>query len=81
MNDKEIMENLLQTAKGACDLYLHGSIESATPNIHQTFQSALNDALCMQNEIYSQMSGHGWYPSETEQPQRIAQVKQKYAMG
>lgn len=34
-NDQQIMENLLLTTKGVCDLYLHGAIESATPNVHQ----------------------------------------------
>ena len=34
MNDKEIMEGILLTTKGVCDLYMHGSIESATPNVH-----------------------------------------------
>ena len=51
MNDKDIMEGILLTTKGVCDLYLHGSIESATPNVHQAFSTALNDALCMQNRI------------------------------
>ena len=78
MNDKEIMEGLLTSAKGVCDLYLHGSIESSTPNVHQTFQRALNEALCMQSDIYQQMSGRGWYAAQTEQPQRIQQVKQKF---
>jgi spore coat protein CotF len=48
MNDKEIMEGILLTAKGVCDLYLHGSIESATPKVHEAFNSALNDAIGMQ---------------------------------
>ena len=52
MNDKELMEGILLTTKGVCDLYLHGSIESGTPNIHQAFNTALNDALCMQSAIY-----------------------------
>ena len=37
MNDQMIMENLLLTEKGACDLYLHGAIESATPNVNNAF--------------------------------------------
>ena len=45
MNDKDIMEGILLTTKGVCDLYMHGSIESATPNVHQTFNAALNDAV------------------------------------
>ncbi len=52
MDDKTIMENLLHTAKGVCDLYLHGTIESPTMNVHQTFDTALNDSLCMQSDIY-----------------------------
>ena len=40
MNDKDIMEGILLTTKGVCDLYLHGSIESATPNVHQAFSTA-----------------------------------------
>ena len=48
MNDKDIMEGILLTTKGVCDLYLHGSIESATPNVHQAFNTALNDAQVKQ---------------------------------
>lgn len=82
MNDKDIMEGILLTTKGVCGLYLHGSIESATPNVHQAFNTALNDALCMENSIYKQMSDHGWYTAQQAQPQSIQQVKQKFsAMG
>ena len=45
MNEKEIMEGILLTTKGVCDLYMHGSIESATPNVHQCFNTALNNAI------------------------------------
>ena len=31
MNDQQIMEDILMTTKGVCDLYMHGTIESATP--------------------------------------------------
>ena len=79
MNDKEIMENLLMTAKGVCDLYLHGSIESSTPQVHQAFHSALDSALCMQSDIYQKMSEHGWYTNQQAQPQSIQQVKQKFS--
>ena len=82
MHDKEIMEGILLTTKGVCDLYMHGSIESATPNVHEAFNTALNDSLCMQDGIYKQMASHGWYPSEQAPQQQLQQVKQKYsAMG
>ncbi len=79
MNDKEIMEGILLTTKGVCDLYLHGSIESATPNVHQAFSGALNDALGMQSGVYTEMANHGWYPAEQAQPQQITQVRDRYA--
>ena len=79
MNDKEIMEGILLTTKGMCDLLLHGSIESATPRVQQAFTTALNDSLCMQSQVYQQMAGRGWYPAEQAQPQRIQQVRQRYA--
>ena len=79
MNDQAIMENLLLTTKGVCDLYMHGAIESSTQNVHQAFDSALSDSLCMQDDIYKQMSGKGWYPAQQADAQQIAQVRQKYA--
>lgn len=81
MNDQAIMENLLLTTKGVCDLYLHGAIESPTPNVHQTFNSALNSSLCMQDQVYQKMSAKGWYQTTPAQQQQIDQVKQKFAQG
>ena len=77
MDDKLIMEDILTTVKGAADLYLHGTIESATINIHQAFDQKLNDTLQMQNEIYSKMSQRGWYAEEQAEQQKVDQTKQK----
>ena len=52
MDDKLIMENLLNTTKGVCDLYMHGAIESCTPNVRQAFTTALNFELGMQDELF-----------------------------
>lgn len=79
MDDRCIMENLLLTTKGVCDLYLHGTIEASTANVHQTFDQALNDSLCMQDEIYKKMSAKGWYSTEQAQAEKIAKVKNQYA--
>lgn len=78
MDDKTIMENLLMTTKGVCDLYMHGAIESGTPKVHQAFAGAFDEALCMQDSIYKEMTGKGWYPTETAEQQKILQLKQKY---
>lgn len=79
MDDRCIMESLLLFEKGACDLYLHGSIESSTENVHKAFESALNESLCMQNKIYTKMSEKGWYPSQQVEQQKIDQLKQQYS--
>ena len=55
MNDQAIMENLLLTTKGVCDLYMHGTVESSTQNVHHAFDTALSDSLCMQDDIYKQI--------------------------
>ena len=78
MDDKNLMENILHLQKGVCDLYMHGTIESSTGNVHDAFNCALNESLCLQDNVYSQMAQKGWYPSEQVEQQKINTVKQKY---
>lgn len=61
MDDKTIMTTILSNFKGACDLMMHGSIESTTPNVRSTFKTVLNDTLDVQSQIYSKMNEKGWY--------------------
>ena len=81
MQDREIMENLLLNLKGECDLMMHGTIESSTPNVHMAFKSALDDTLAMQNEVYNKMAAKGWYPSTPAEHKQIDAVKQKFCSG
>lgn len=79
MNERDLMEDVLLITKGASDLYLHGTIESSSLNVHTTFEKILNDTLCMQNEVYAAMAQKGWYPAEQAEQKQIDAVKQKYA--
>ncbi len=79
MNDKCLMEDILNGAKGGCDLFMHGTIESGTANVHSTFDNVLDNCLRMQNDIYNKMSQKGWYPQETVEQQKIMQVKQSFS--
>ena len=81
MQDREIMENILLNLKGECDLYMHGAIESATPKVRAAFNTALNDTLKMQAEVYDKMASKGWYPSTPAEQKQIDAVKQKYSAG
>ena len=79
MDDKSLMENLLLVEKGACDLMMHGTVESGTPTVRAAFNAALEDCLRMQADIYAKMSAKGWYPIEQAEQQKIAKVKQKFS--
>lgn len=79
MEDRVIMDNILSTTKGACDLMMHGAIESSTPDVHCAFTQAFNDTLSMQNEIYKRMTVKGWYPTQQAEQQKITAAKQKFA--
>ena len=79
MDDKQLMQNLLNNTKAVCDLYMHGTIESSTANVHQTFTTALNDALAMQDAIYKKMSEKGWYQTQQAPQQQLDQLRQKYS--
>lgn len=79
MNDRNIMENILLTTKGVCDLYMHGAVESSTTNVNTTFNNALKDTLGMQGGIYQKMASKGWYPAQQAEQQKVDQVRQKFS--
>lgn len=79
MEDKDLMEKELLVIKGVCDLYLHGTIESTTAEVHSAFKYALNESLDIQNKLYNLMAEKGWYKTEIAEQQKIDTTKQKYA--
>lgn len=78
MEDRDLMESELLTIKGVCDLYLHGSLESTTAEVHQAFEDALNTSIDIQNKLYNLMAEKGWYQTDTAEQQKIDTLKQKY---
>ena len=78
MDDKCIMEGLLLDAKGVCDLYMHGAVESGTANVRQAFSAAFDSALSMGDTIYQQMTAKGWYQPEAAPQQQLQQLRQKF---
>ena len=79
MEDKDLMEKELLIIKGVCDLYLHGTIESSTAEVHEAFKCALNESLDIQNKIFNLMSEKGWYKMDTVEQQKIDTAKQKFS--
>ncbi len=79
MEDKDLMENELLVIKGVCDLYMHGTLESTTAEVHKAFKDALNESLDIQNKIYNLMAEKGWYKTENAEQTKIDTVKQKFS--
>lgn len=79
MEDRDLMENELLVIKGVCDLYLHGTIESSTAEVHQAFKEALNISLDIQNKLYNLMAEKGWYKTDTAEQSKIDAAKTKFA--
>lgn len=77
MEDRDLMEKELLIIKGVCDLYLHGTIESTTAEVHAAFKDALNESLDIQNKIYNLMAEKGWYQTQTAEQPKIDTLKQK----
>ncbi len=78
MEDRDLMEKELLIIKGVCDLYLHGTIESSTQEVHCAFKEALNTSLDIQNKIYNLMKEKGWYQTQDVDQMQVASVKQKF---
>ena len=80
MQDKNLMEDILLLEKGVCDLFMHGTIESSTANVHQVFSNALTESLQLQDSIYSKMAAKGWYSVEQVDQNQVNSVKQKFSV-
>ncbi len=81
ISDRDLMEGFLTAAKNACDLYLHGVLESSTPQVRQTLSRALNESMVMQDDIYRLMVQQGWYTSQQAQQAQVEQVRNKFLTG
>lgn len=79
MDDKCLMEGLLLLEKGGCDLYMHATVESSSPNVHKAFDGALQTSLNMQDTLYSAMAKKGWYSAEQAEQSKTEQVKTKFS--
>ena len=80
MNDRNLMEGILLLEKGVCDLYMHGTLESPSDNVHRTFNEALNESLSMQDTLYEKMQEQGWYTVERANSSEIDSVRAKHQM-
>ncbi len=79
MNDKELMTDLLSTVKFNCDLFMHGTIESATTSVREAFNTSLFEYLRIQDEISKKLLERGWYQTNLVEPAKIQQTEKKFS--
>jgi len=78
MDNKTMLEGILWDLKSLADLFMHGTIESNTKNVHETFKTALNDTLTMQNDLYTLMSSENMYNVSNVSESKISKTKTKF---
>lgn len=77
-SDKDILTDALSSQKFITDNYNTFANECATPAVRADFVNILNEEHMIQNEVFTEMQGRGWYPTEAADQNKINQAKQKY---
>lgn len=78
MDDKVIMNTALTLSKNACEILLHGTIESNAPKVKNTFLDALDEFLNIQGELFTEMESAGLYNIENVPESKITKMFSKY---
>ena len=73
-----MLEGILWDLKCLADLFLHGTIESGTKNVHQAFEDALTETLTLQNDLYTLMSNENMYKVENVAETKLTKAQSKY---
>lgn len=77
MQDKFLMEQLLNGSKVITDLYLHGYIESSNEDVQNTFLKALNEALELHTKTYTAMKNENFYTISNVEKSKIQKTQNK----
>lgn len=77
MNDKLLMDNILLVLKSTVEVYVHGSLESSTKEVHNVLKNNLDEIIKMQDETYKKMTENGWYIVENIQVKEITKTINK----
>ena len=79
MEEKVILNTMLNLSKNMCDLLLHGTIEANDDVIIKRFNNTLNDYLSIQASIFRLMEEKGYYNLKEVDSKEIKSTREKYA--
>ena len=74
MNDQVLMDNYLLLLKSTIEVYVHGTLESANPDVRDILSVGLDETLAHQERTYEEMTKNGWYRLSNVKPSAIKQV-------
>lgn len=74
LQEKEVLQDLLNTHKDIVKLYAYSLVESNCPNMRKLLMQHMQKAADDQFEIYQIMNKKGYYPSEKAEAQKVTQA-------
>lgn len=77
MDNKTVLENILNLTKSLTTLYMYSTIESSNEGSREVFHQGLLDNLEMQDEIYQNMKDDGMYTIENVASSAVKKVYKK----
>ena len=78
MSDKEYLNDSLATQKYVTSNYNTFAGECANQKLKNDFMTILNEEHAIQNDLFTDMNSHGWYPVEPADQNCIQKAKQKF---
>lgn len=79
MEEKVILNTILNLSKNMGDLLLHGTIESNDDVILKRFNNSLNSYLDIQSRIFRLMEEKGYYKLDSVEDKKIKEIREKYS--
>jgi len=77
-SEKELMHDLLASAKQVCSAYNVGITEASCTNLRQHLTNCLNDTQQIEYQIFDAMKQRGWYQIKKAQSQDVQNAKTKF---
>lgn len=77
--DKEVLGDGLDAQKGATNLFNMMANECVHDDLRETILDILNEEHRMQVDVFNMIHERGFYPTPSAQPQKVEEVKHKFA--
>ncbi len=79
--EKELLTDALTAQKTATTLYNTYANECVHDNLRQVMLKTLAEEHEMQNDVFNDMHGKGYYPTPDAEAKKIEEAKQTFAQG